>query len=160
MGVLLANRSQFDPALCQLVFDCIVVVGLVTDDHRALWHSRALPASEIEDLKAAGVACGTSAQEEFNGLAIFGDHHVNLQSIKVTPLGGGVASILLALIEFASSYPNVVTSSHREGVHDVDALLVQLLPHLSQYVEQAEKLVFDPLEATAKAALTQHPKES
>lgn len=78
---------------------------------------------ESEDLKAAGVACGTSGQEEFNGLAVLCDHHMNLETIKVTLLGGGVPSIPLVLIEFASSYPNVVTSSHREGVHDVDALL-------------------------------------
>ena len=114
---------------------------------------------ESEDLKAAGVACGTSGQEEFNGLAVLGDHHMNLETIKVTLLGGGVPSdtvgsdrVCIELSECCHRQPQGRCPRRR-------CPPVQFFPHLSQYVEQVEKLVFDPLEATTKTDLTQHPRD-
>ena len=153
MGVLLSDRSQLDSTLCQLVFDEVVVVGFIAYDKSTLWQI------EIEDLKATSVACGTSGQEELNRLTLLGDHHVNLEAIKVTLLGGGVASILFTLIELAARYPNVVAGSDREAVQDVDAISVQPLPHMGKDVEQAEELMLDPVEATTQAALTQHTRD-
>ena len=41
------------------------------------------------------------AAEEFNRLAVLGNHHMNLQAIKVPLLAGGVAPIIFTLIDFA-----------------------------------------------------------
>jgi hypothetical protein len=79
-GILLPDRKERDPSFVDKVFYLIIVVCFVTRKLRAFWQIKVIL------LESAGITVTAWGEKKFDGLTRLGDHHVDLQAIKVALL--------------------------------------------------------------------------
>ena len=108
--VLLPQRLQVHLSFIHRVFDHIAGVGFVAG------YLRAFNQVEEEDFQSIRIAVGTRRQEELHWLALLGDQHVDLQTVKEASLAGLMATPLIASLQTRAADAVVVTGGHREAV--------------------------------------------
>jgi len=70
----------------QEIFDFIVIISFISINNRTIWKLIGII------LQGINIAKASRSEKTFYRLSIFGDHQMNLQSIKIPFLAGLIAS--------------------------------------------------------------------
>ena len=106
--ILLPQGQKFHTSFSHQILDGVIVVGFVPCDPGLFWY--------IEILEPPGtrVTKGSRRQKEFNGLALFGDHNMNTETLKIAFFAGNIASPVFASIDFRAS--DAIVVAHGDGI--------------------------------------------
>src|SRR4030067_334137 len=111
---------------------------------------------KIVQLQSACVTIIARSEEKLDRLTGFGDHQMDLQTIKVTSLAGLVTPEIFSPVQPTPLDTIVVATRNRETVDHIDRVAIQLLPGFTQQTEQSQEQIRIAVPATIEAALPQH----
>src|SRR4029450_9278255 len=117
----------------QQIFDLIVIIRFVGINNRTIWKLIGIILQGIHIAKAS------RGQETFDWLAIWGDHQMDLQSIKIPFFAGLIASKIFLGVYLSFPNTDIVTHSNREAINHIDSLFVECFPYVSEQIKEDNK---------------------
>jgi hypothetical protein len=133
LRIRLAQGQQRALRFLEEIFQGVIGVGLVSGNPCSFRQIEVIP------LHGTCIAVATGGQEKLNGLALFGNHQMQLETVKEAPFASLTTSPHFSTVSFRADDAVIIAGSDRKAIDDVDRVFVQAFPGLAQHRKQGQK---------------------